>query len=128
MIHRALMGSLERFFGILIEHYAGVFPLWLAPVQASVLTISERQEGFARAICDQLRAAGFRAELDADNEKIGYKIRRATVRKIPNLLIIGDKEVADGQVTVRLRNGDNVGPYAIEQFIDILRQTVQRKQ
>ena len=128
MIHRALMGSLERFFGILIEHYGGDFPLWLTPVQAKVLTIAERHNEFAREIHRQLKAADIRTEVDVRNEKIGYKIREATLRKIPYLVIIGDKEVADQQITVRKRNGENAGPYSIGEFMDIVQQAVFDKQ
>jgi threonyl-tRNA synthetase len=128
MIHRALMGSLERFFGVLLEHYGGVFPLWLAPVQAKILTIADRHDEFAREVCDKMKAAGLRPQTDMRNEKIGYKIREATIRKIPYLVIIGDKEAADRQVTVRLRNGDNKGPYGVEEFIEIMRQEVLSKQ
>jgi len=128
MIHRALMGSLERFFGILIEHYGGDFPLWLTPVQVKVLTIAERHDEFAREIHRQLKAADIRTEMDVRNEKIGYKIREATLRKIPYLVIIGDKEVTDRQITVRKRNGENAGPYGIGEFMDIVQKAVSDKQ
>jgi len=128
MIHRALMGSLERFFGILIENYGGDFPLWLAPVQAKVLTIAERHDDHAKEICRQLKGADIRAEIDVRNEKIGYKIREATLRKIPYLVIIGDKEVADQQITVRKRNGENAGPFSIGEFIEIMQQAIRTKQ
>jgi len=128
MIHRALMGSLERFFGILIEHYGGDFPLWLAPVQAKVLTIAERHEEFAKEICREFRSADIRVEMDSRNEKIGYKIREATLRKIPYLVIIGDKEVAERQITVRKRNGENAGPFTIGDFVETMRQAVLNKQ
>ena len=128
MIHRALMGSLERFFGILIENYGGDFPLWLAPVQAKVLTIAERHDDYAKEICRQLKAEEIRAETDVRNEKIGYKIREATLRKIPYLVIIGDKEVAEQQITVRKRNGENAGPFSIGEFIEIMQQAIRTKQ
>jgi threonyl-tRNA synthetase len=128
MIHRALMGSLERFFGVLLEHYGGAFPLWLAPVQAKVLTISDRHDVFAKEVCDRMKAAGLRPQADMRNEKIGFKIREATIRKIPYLVIIGDKEAANRQITVRLRNGDNKGPYGVDEFIEIMRQEVLNKQ
>lgn len=128
MIHRALMGSLERFFGILVEHYAGVFPLWLAPVQMSVLTIAERHDEYANEIYKELKRADMRAEVNLENEKIGFKIREATVRKIPYLVIIGDKEVAERKITVRKRNGENIGPYTIEEFIGIMKQEIDTKQ
>ncbi|MGD8351661.1 MAG: threonine--tRNA ligase, partial [Nitrospirota bacterium] len=120
MIHRALMGSLERFFGVLIEHYAGQFPLWLAPKQVAVLTIAERHSGFALEVEGRLRAGGIRAEANLDNEKIGYKIREETVRKVPYLVIIGDNEVSSGKITVRRRSGENIGPFGVDEFIDIL--------
>ena len=128
MIHRALMGSLERFFGILIENYGGDFPLWLAPVQTKVLTIAERHDDYAKEICRQFKAAEIRAETDVRNEKIGYKIREASLRKIQYLVIIGDKEVAEQQITVRKRNGENVGPFSIVEFIEIMQQAIRTKQ
>ena len=128
MIHRALMGSLERFFGILIENYGGDFPLWLSPVQTKVLTIAERHDDYAKEICRQFKAAEIRAETDVRNEKIGYKIREASLRKIPYLVIIGDKEVAEQQITVRKRNGENVGPFSIVEFIEIMQQAIRTKQ
>ncbi|MBI3592545.1 MAG: threonine--tRNA ligase, partial [Nitrospirae bacterium] len=128
MIHRALMGSLERFFGVLVEHYAGVFPLWLSPVQAAVLTISERHDGYAKDIYKALRQAGIRAEINLENEKIGYKIREATVRKISYLIIIGDKEADEKKITVRKRSGENIGPFTIEEFIGIIKKEIDSKQ
>ncbi len=128
MIHRALMGSLERFFGVLLEHYGGAFPLWLAPMQAKVLTIADRHDEFAQEVCSSMRAAGLRVRTDLRNEKIGYKIREAALRKIPYLVIIGDKEVADRQITVRRKNGDNAGPYGVDEFIGMMRQEVSNKQ
>ncbi|MBI5213951.1 MAG: threonine--tRNA ligase [Nitrospirae bacterium] len=127
MIHRALMGSLERFFGVLIEHYAGAFPLWLAPVQVSVLTIAERHGDYAQEIGRALKNSDIRTEINTDNEKIGYKIREATVRKIPYLVIIGDKEVSDKMITVRKRNGENIGPFTAEQFTDIIKGEITGK-
>jgi len=124
MLHRALMGSLERFFGILIEHYGGAFPLWLSPVQVSVLTIAERHSEFAGRLFGALRQEGIRAELNTENEKIGYKIREATMRKIPYLVIIGDKEVGEGRLTVRLRTGENIGPFTEEEFIRRLKEEI----
>ncbi len=127
MIHRALMGSLERFFGVLIEHYAGQFPLWLSPVQVAILTIAERQEAFAREIYKALREADVRAEINVDNEKIGYKIREATLRKVPYLVIIGDREVEDRNVTVRKRSGENIGPFTIGEFAGLITEEVRLK-
>ncbi|MEE4240623.1 MAG: threonine--tRNA ligase [Desulfopila sp.] len=118
MIHRALMGSLERFIGVLIEHYAGAFPLWFSPVQARILNITDDQLDYCESIYQQMRKAGIRIEKDLRNEKLNYKIREAQVAKIPYMLIIGDKEKADGTVTVRLRNGDNLPPMDVSAFID----------
>ena len=120
MVHRALMGSLERFFGVLVEHYAGAFPLWLAPVQVSVLTISEKHGEYAEKIASGLSQKGIRAELDADSEKIGNKIRKSTVRKIPYAIVIGDKEMEQNSLSLRKRNGENVGPFAIDELISFL--------
>jgi len=125
MVHRALMGSLERFFGILIEHYAGAFPLWLCPVQSAVLTIAERHTKFAEEILEWLRQGGIRAELYSENEKIGYKIRQATIRKIPYLVIIGDKEVSEGRLTIRKLSGENIGPFTKEEFLNILNNEIK---
>jgi len=127
MIHRALMGSLERFFGVLIEHYAGAFPLWLAPVQAEILTISERHTDYAVALSERLKSESIRAELNVENEKIGYKIRNATLRKVPYLVIIGDKEVSEQRVTVRKLSGENIGPFTIDEFIGIIKDRVRNK-
>lgn len=127
MVHRALMGSLERFFGILIEHYSGAFPIWLAPVQVEILTIAERHADYALSLSEQLRAAEIRTELNLDNEKIGHKIRNATIMKVPYLVIIGDKEVAEKTVTVRKRTGENIGPFTIEDFIGIIKEKVNNK-
>ena len=127
MIHRALMGSLERFFGVLIEHYAGAFPVWLAPVQVRILTIAERHADFAANLSERLKAEGFRSELDVENEKIGYKIRNATMMKIPYLFIIGDTEVSEGKITVRKRSGENIGQFTVEEFIEIIKDKVSTK-
>ena len=124
MVHRALMGSLERFFGILIEHYAGAFPLWLAPVQLSVLTISERQAEYAEKFAAALKARGIRAELDIDSEKIGNKIRKSTIRKIPYSVIMGDKEVSENLVMLRRRNGENLGPFGLDELISFLQEKI----
>jgi threonyl-tRNA synthetase len=127
MVHRALMGSLERFFGILIEHYSGAFPIWLAPVQVEILTIAERHADYALSLSEQLRAAEIRTELNLDNEKIGHKIRNATIMKVPYLVIIGDKEVSEKTVTVRKLKGENIGPFTIEDFIGIIKEKVNNK-
>ena len=109
MVHRALMGSVERFFGILIEHYAGAFPLWLSPVQMSVLTISERHVEYAKSIVATLLRENLRVELNSDNEKMGFKIREATLMKTPYMCVVGDKEMANGTVNVRTLKGVKIG-------------------
>ena len=118
MLHRALFGSLERFTGILIEHYAGAFPTWLAPQQAVVMTITEAQCDYARDVVAQLRAAGVRVEADLRNEKITYKIREHSLQKLPYQIIIGDKEKAGGLVAVRTRTGEDLGQLTLSQFIE----------
>jgi threonyl-tRNA synthetase len=127
MVHRALMGSLERFFGVLVEHYAGAFPLWLAPVQVSVLTISEKHAAFAGGITSAMIQAGIRAELDADSEKIGNKIRKSTVRKVPYAVVIGDKETEQGSLSLRKRNGENVGPFTRDELISFLAEEINSR-
>ena len=121
MIHRALMGSLERFFGVLIEHYAGAFPNWLAPVQARVMNISDAQLDFSEEVYLQLKRAGIRIEKDLRNEKLNYKIRQAQLLKIPFMLIIGDKEVEERKVTVRLRDGQNLQALSIPELIEMIK-------
>lgn len=116
MIHRALMGSLERFVGVLIEHYAGVFPIWFAPVQARILNITDDQAAYCERVYSQLRKAGVRVEKDLRNEKLNYKIREAQMAKIPYMLIVGEKEKAEGTVTVRMRDGKNLPPMSIDEF------------
>ncbi len=122
MIHRALMGSLERFFGVLIEHYAGAFPLWMAPVQAKVLNITDAQLEYAENVYQELRRAGIRVEKDIRNEKLNYKIREAQMAKIPYMLIIGDKEKDTEMVTVRLRNGKNLDPMSVRDFAELIQK------
>ena len=128
MIHRAILGSLERFIGILIEHYAGLFPLWLAPMQVSVLTISEKQNEYADKVTQILRNKGIRVNRDLRNEKIGFKIREHTLQKVPYLVIIGDKEVENSLVTVRTRNGTDLGVMTIDTICDTLLSEINTKQ
>ncbi|MCE3268177.1 MAG: threonine--tRNA ligase [Burkholderiales bacterium] len=120
MLHRAVLGSLERFIGVLIEHYAGDFPLWLAPIQAAVLNISEKQAPYAVSVYNNLKNNGFRCELDISNEKIGYKIREKTLLKVPYLIIIGDKEIENNTITLRKRDGTDMGSMTLEQFQELL--------
>ena len=128
MIHRALMGSIERFFGILVEHYGGAFPTWLAPVQAVVMAITDNQREYVNSIVAQLKAAGFRADADLRNEKIGFKIREAEKAKIPYMLVAGDREVQNGTLSVRGRSGANLGNMTGAAVIDLLRNDVTRAQ
>ncbi len=128
MIHRALMGSLERFFGILIEHYSGAFPVWLSPTQVAVMTIAERHNDFAARISKKFRESDIRSEIDLRNEKIGYKIREATMKKVPYLILIGDKEVEDNAVTVRKRTGENIGSFSPEEFIKSMKEQINARQ
>jgi threonyl-tRNA synthetase len=118
MIHRAILGSIERFMGIIIEHFAGAFPLWLAPVQATVLPLSEKFVGYADSAGAKLKAAGLRTEVDRSNEKLGAKIRSAQLQKIPFMLVIGEKEAEAGTVTVRKRTGGEQAVVTVEEFID----------
>ncbi|WP_408605509.1 His/Gly/Thr/Pro-type tRNA ligase C-terminal domain-containing protein [Legionella tunisiensis] len=127
MLHRAILGSFERFMGILIEHYAGRLPLWLAPTQVAVLTISDKQHDFAAKVTTILQKQGFRANFDLRNEKIGFKIREHTLQKVPYLLIIGDKEVENNSVAVRTREGVDLGVMNIDTICDTMRQEVDAK-
>jgi threonyl-tRNA synthetase len=127
VIHRAIFGSFERFIGILIEHYAGAFPLWLAPVQAIVLPISDRHLAAAEAVHQAVADAGVRIELDSRHEKIGYKIREAQLQKVPYMLVIGDREAADGTVSVRSRTGGDLGARPVAEFIADARAEIARR-
>ena len=117
VIHRAIFGSIERFIAILIEHFAGAFPLWLAPVQAIVLPIADRHVEYAAGVRAQLTEAGLRVDLDARQEKINYKIREAQLQKVPYMLVIGDREAADGAVAVRSRSKGDLGARPVGQFM-----------
>lgn len=128
MIHRALMGSIERFFGILIEHYGGAFPAWLAPVQAIVMSITDHQRDYVAGVVADLKAAGFRAEADLRNEKIGFKIREAEKAKVPFMLVAGEREVQSRTVSVRGRSGVNLGGMTVAAVLDLLRAEVARPQ
>ena len=127
MIHRALLGSIERFFGMLIEHYAGAFPVWLAPVQAKVLSITDRQFDYAKGVRDKLLAAGIRAEIDTRSEKIGFKIREAAMDKVPYILVVGDKEVQQNAVAVRERGGKDLGVMPLDEFISGIFDLIKNK-
>ena len=127
MLHRAVLGSFERFIGILIEHYEGAFPAWLAPVQAMVMSITDNQHDYCREVAEILDNVGFRAQLDLRNEKIGFKIREHTINKVPYLLVVGDKEVENRSVAVRTRTGEDLGTFALDEWIASLQAEVRRK-
>jgi threonyl-tRNA synthetase len=124
MLHRVIVGSIERFIGVLIEHYAGSFPLWLSPVQAIVLNVTDNQADYAQQVFEQLRAAGIRVEVDLRNEKLGFKIREAQMAKIPYMLVIGDREVADQTVAPRFRDGKNLDPVSVADFVSFVEAEV----
>jgi threonyl-tRNA synthetase len=127
MVHRALYGSVERFFGILLEHYAGAFPTWLAPVQAIVLPIADRHLEYAKTVVARLESEGFRVELDARSEKVNYKIREAQLQKIPFMLVTGDREVEQGKVGVRNRKHGDQGAQSVDEFVAALRALVETR-
>ena len=128
MLHRAVLGSLERFIGILIENFAGEFPLWLAPVQATIMNITDAQSEYCEKVQKILIEQGFRVDCDLRNEKIGFKIREHTLEKVPFLIVIGDREVENNHVAVRLRNGEDLGSMSIEAFIDLLQTRVDNRE
>jgi len=127
MLHRAILGSLERFIGILIEHHAGALPLWLAPVQAVILNITDRQADYANEVANTLRDKGFRVESDLRNEKIGFKIREHTLQKVPYLLVVGDHEVGQGTIAVRDRKGKDLGTLGIEDLVARLGEEITNR-
>jgi threonyl-tRNA synthetase len=127
MVHRALYGSIERFFGILIEHYAGAFPVWLAPVQAVVLPITDRHAEYAQKVVDQLKAAGLRVEMDDRKEKVNLKIREAQLQKVPYMLVVGDREAQEGTVSVRNRKHADQGAQKVEEFVAGIQRLIDSK-
>ncbi len=127
MVHRALLGSMERFFGVLIEHYAGAFPVWLSPVQVRIIPITERHNDYAYKIADRLRMEGLRVEVDDGPERMQAKIRQAQLEKIPYMLIVGDREVKEEKVAVRLRSGEDLGPKKVEEFIAMAKEAIAQK-
>ncbi len=127
MVHRALLGSIERFFGVLIEHHAGAFPLWLAPVQAAVLTVADRHNPWAEEVAAALRASGIRTETDTRNEKLGKKIREAQLRKVPYMLVVGDDEVEAGTVNPRTRKGLQLEPVKVDDFIKLVQKECEEQ-
>jgi threonyl-tRNA synthetase len=127
IIHRAIFGSFERFVALVIEHFAGAWPLWLAPVQVVVLPIADRHLAYARELRDRLASAGLRVELDERQEKIGYKIREAQLQKVPYMLVTGDREAADGTVSVRSRSAGDLGPRSVADFARAALDEIARK-
>ena len=126
MLHRAIVGSMERFIGILIESHAGALPVWLAPVQAVVMNITDAQADFTENAQKTLLEAGFRVAKDLRNEKIGYKIREHTLQRVPYLLVVGDREKENGHVAVRTRSGEDLGVMSLEAFAERLRAETPR--
>jgi threonyl-tRNA synthetase len=127
MVHRALYGSVERFFGILVEHYAGAFPVWLAPVQAIVLPITDRQTEYAVKVKNQLAAKGIRVDVDDRKEKVNLKIREAQLQKVPFMLVVGDREAEAGTVSVRNRKHGDQGVKPVEEFLGQIEQLIADK-
>ena len=127
MLHRAVLGSFERFIGILIEHYEGAFPVWLAPRQAVVVNITDKQSDYARQVAAQLQEAGYRVETDLRNEKIGFKIRELEMGKVPYVVVVGDKEMESGSVSVRARHGQDLGTLSLDEFVETLAVSEGRK-
>mgnify|MGYP000157017370 FL=1 len=128
MIHRVCFGSIERFIGILIEHFAGKFPVWLAPVQVKVIPVSEKSMEYATGVYEKLRAAGIRTELDHKDEKVGYKIRQAQLEKVPFMLVLGEKEAAEGAITVRSRDKGDLGSAQLDEFIADVKKMVESRE
>ncbi len=127
MIHRALLGSLERFIGTLTEHYAGRFPLWLAPVQARILPVSEKQKDYAESCLAKMKQSGIRAEADSRNEKLGYRIRAAEVDNVPYMVIVGDREIEEGMINVRSKSTGREGSVELENFINDMVDEIEKK-
>ena len=128
MIHRVCFGSIERFIGILIEHFAGKFPVWLAPVQVKVIPVSEKSMDYATGVYEKLKAAGIRTELDHKDEKVGYKIRQAQLEKVPYMLVLGEKEAAEGAITVRSRDKGDLGAAGLDDFIADIKKMIETKE
>lgn len=128
MIHRAILGSIERFIGIITEEYAGFFPVWLAPTQAVVINITDSQADYVQKVAKQLSDVGLRVKTDLRNEKVGFKIREHTLRRVPYMLVCGDKEIAEGKVAVRTRKGADLGTFTVEEFAEILKNQVRSRE
>ena len=128
MIHRVVLGSIERFIGVITEHFAGAFPAWLSPVQAKVLTVTGRADDYAKEIAAALDARGFRPEVDDRNEKIGKKIREAQLQKIPYMLVVGDRDIENKTVSVRHRSGEDLGAMSLDAFAALLKEEVDSRE
>jgi threonyl-tRNA synthetase len=127
MVHRALLGAIERFYALLVEHYAGAFPVWLCPVQAVVIPISDRHAEYAEGVADRLRAEGIRVNVDRASERMNAKIRNAQLEKIPYMLVVGEREAADGTVSVRLRTEEDLGAMPVDDFVALVTEKVEKK-
>ncbi len=127
MVHRAIMGSIERFIGLLIEHYAGLFPIWLAPVQVVIIPVSDKFLDYADEVYRKLKEAGIRVKLDDESAKVGYKIRKAETMKIPYMLIVGQKEQDSGTVSVRSKREGELGNMEVSQFLDKITREIREK-
>ena len=127
MMHRAILGSFERFIGILIEHHSGSLPVWLSPLQAVVVNITDKHSKYAQKVAEKLRKSGIRVESDLRNEKITYKIRDHSIQRTPYLLVVGDKEVENNTISVRTRGAEDLGPMSIEDFSILLKNEIETK-
>jgi threonyl-tRNA synthetase len=127
MVHRALLGAIERFYALLVEHYAGAFPVWLSPIQAVVIPISDRHGEYAQSIKQQLQKAGIRATVDTSSDRMNAKIRDAQLQKIPYMLVVGDRELEDGTVAVRLRTEEDLGSMTVEHLLEQILPVIQEK-
>jgi threonyl-tRNA synthetase len=127
MIHRALLGSMERFFGVLLEHHGGALPVWLCPVQAVLIPIADRHVEYCRQVQERLRQAGLRVEIDSREDRMNAKIRNAQLQKIPYMLVVGDREQQGGAVSVRLRSGEDLKSKTVEEFLALVQSAVEKK-
>ena len=127
MVHRTVLGSMERFMACLIEHYAGAFPVWLAPVQVAIIPIADRHVSYAKRVADELRECGIRVQVDDRSERMNLKIREAQLEKIPYMFIVGDKEMDASRVSLRLRSGEDLGLLSVSQFMDRVKPIIEAK-
>jgi threonyl-tRNA synthetase len=127
MVHRALLGSLERFFGVLVEHYGGAFPVWLAPVQAKLIPIADRHNDYAYEVAAQLKAEGLRVEVNDSSDRMQAKIRDAQLQKVPYMLVMGDREAENKAVAVRLRNGEDRGALPMAEFVALAQAAIEER-